>query len=591
MKGHLLSIYVLLLGAVIASCACQKERGYTGFVDPDSITRDITLSVSTDKACYAPGETIRFTATANPVGSGAHIRCLHLGKVIHDELLTSAEWTWTAPSEDFRGYMAEIYQTTAKGDLVLATVGIDVSSDWSAFPRYGFLSKYGEMSEAACKAVISNLNRYHINGVQFQDWHWKHHWPLGGTREEPLATYKDIASRTTSLATLKNYISSIHSYGMKAIFYNLCYGALDDALQDGVGEKWYIFRDTAHGNKDLHALSAPFKSSIYLVNPGNVQWQEYIGAKTDDVYAVLDFDGYQIDQLGYRGKRYDYDGAAVDLPEGYASFIRAMKGRQPSKDLIMNAVSGYGAGEILGTGDMCFAYDEMWANEPNFTDLRTHIENNDKYSAGKCKTVFAAYMNYRKASAGGTFNTPGVLLTNAVMFALGGSHLELGEHMLCNEYFPNSSLGMSADLKQVLVSYYDFLTAYENLLRDGGELNDVSVASSDNKLSFKSWGPETGKVVTLGRKVGKRQVVHLLNFLNADSLSWRDLEGTMPEPETVENAGVRIAVDGAVADVWTASPDIDGGACRRVEYSSDGSTVSLTLPSLKYWDMIVIEYE
>lgn len=582
---------LLLIGAVIASCACQKERGYTGFVDPDSVTREISLSVSTDKACYAPGEAVRFTATANPVGSGTHVRYLHLGKILQDELLTSAEWTWTAPSEDFKGYMAEVYQTTAEGDLVIATVGIDVSSDWSRFPRYGFLSKYGVMSEAACKAVISNLNRHHINGVQFQDWHWKHHWPLGGTRENPLETYKDIASRTTSLTTIRNYVSAIHAFGMKAIFYNLCFGALDDALEDGVDEKWYIFKDDSHKTKDVHALSAPFKSSIYLVNPGNAGWQQYIGAKTDDVYAVIGFDGYQIDQLGYRGKRYDYDGQEVNLRQGYASFIKEMKRRQPSKELIMNAVSGYGAEKILGTGDMCFAYDEMWANEPNFTDLRTHIENNYDYGGDKCKTVFAAYMNHDKAGSGGTFNTPGVLLADAVIFALGGSHLELGEHMLCNEYFPNSSLGMSAELKEALVHYYDFLTAYENILRDGGELNEVSVASSDGSLSFKSWEPETGKVVTLGRKTDKRQIVHLLNFLDANSLSWRDLDGSMPEPRKVENIGIKIVAGGPVAGVWTASPDIDGGACRRIEYDYDGDIVSLTVPSLKYWDMIVIEYD
>lgn len=49
---------------------------------------------------------------------------------------------------------------------------------------------------------------------------------------------------------------------------------------------------------------------------------------------------------------------------------------------------------------------------------------------------FAAYMNYNKADNRGEFNTPGILLTDAVMFALGGSHLELGgDHMLCKSTF------------------------------------------------------------------------------------------------------------------------------------------------------------
>ena len=49
---------------------------------------------------------------------------------------------------------------------------------------------------------------------------------------------------------------------MKAIFYNLCFGALDDAAQDGVNERWYIFQDNNHAQKDVHALSAPFKSDL-----------------------------------------------------------------------------------------------------------------------------------------------------------------------------------------------------------------------------------------------------------------------------------------------------------------------------------------
>ena len=54
-------------------------------------------------------------------------------------------------------------------------------------------------------------------------------------------------------------------------------------------------------------------------------------------------------------------------------------------------------------------------------------------------------MNYNRADNTGEFNTPGVLLTDAVMFALGGSHLELGDHMLCKEYFPNDNLEMDEE--------------------------------------------------------------------------------------------------------------------------------------------------
>ena len=93
------------------------------------------------------------------------------------------------------------------------------------------------------------------------------------------------------------------------------------------------------------------------------------------------------------------------------------------------------------------------------------------------KTVFAAYMNYDKAgSSTGEFNTPGVLLTDAVIFALGGSHLELGDHMLCREYFPSTALQMNDVLKTAMIRYYDFMTAYQNLLRDKDTEAEISVS-------------------------------------------------------------------------------------------------------------------
>lgn len=156
---------------------------------------------------------------------------------------------------------------------------------------------------------------------------------------------------------------------------------------------------------------------------------------------------------------------------------------------------------------------------------------------------------------------------------------------------PNSSLGMTTELQNAMVAYYDFMTAYENLLRDGGEFNDVEVTSADGKLGIKPWAPERGKAITLCRKVGDRQVVHILNFTQANSLSWRDMDGTMPEPAQISEASVDINVTGNISSVWMASPDIDGGACKKLDFKQNSGKVRITMPSLKYWNMIVLEYE
>ena len=583
---HLISIISLstLLAGCIACTSCRKEAGYTGFVTPGE-ENGAELEVITDKASYKPGETVSFKLSKTPSGE-LDVRYLHLGETVYEHSQNTQEWTWTAPAEDYQGYMVEI---SLSDGTILATVAVDVSSDWSRFPRYGFLSSYAKMSETAIDGIISKLNRLHINGVQFQDWHWKHHFPLGGTVAAPMEEYLDIASRPTALGTVKGYVDACHKYGMKAIFYNLCFGALDDAAQDGVKDEWYLFSDKGHQNKDFHGLGAPFKSSIYLVNPGNAEWQKYIAEKNDIVYKVCGFDGYQIDQLGYRGTRYDYSGNEINLTEAYASFIRAMKEAHPDKDLIMNAVGSYGYSEIVGTGKVAFAYNELWDSESEFKDLRTVIENNYAVS-DETRTVFAAYMNYDKANGVGVFNTPGVLLTDAMMFALGGSHLEMGEHMLGKEYFPNNNLGMTDELQNAIVEYYDFMTAYENLLRDGGSFSDVEISSKDDKLSFNSSEPQTGSVLALKKTVGTREVIHLLNLSQANSTSWRDLDGTMPEPAFVGSPSVEIKTSGNPKRAWFASPDVDGGACKELNIMKGNDGVTLSLPSLKYWDMIVLEY-
>ena len=492
--------------------------------------------------------------------------------------------------------LADVYRTRDDGtQVILGTIGVDVSSDWTRFPRYGFVATFDDskLQPGVIDEEMQFLSRCHINGVQFQDWHNKHHWPLGGTREAPAETYTDIANRSVSAEVIRRYIDTQHALGMKSMFYNLCFGALDDAADDGVKEDWYIFKGAGRTDKDVHDLPDSWKSDIFLLDPSNPEWQDYIGQRNDDVYATFDFDGYQIDQLGDRGTRYDYQSNTVNLPRGYASFIEAMKTRHPAKRQVMNAVSGYGASQIASTGQVDFLYNEMWGGEGDFEDLRTAVMANDQYSNHTLQTVFAAYMNYNVADREGLFNTPGVLLADAVMFALGASHLELGDHMLCKEYFPNSNLQMDDALRTAIVRYYDFLTAYQNLLRgaDTGAETDVSLTAStaSSAFSVNAWPPRLGGLTTYAKTVDGKTVIHLLNFRDADSLSWRDADGTMPEPRQLNLLGISLDCNRAVSKVWVASPDRHAGAPEELAFTQADGRVDFTLPALKYWTMIVLE--
>lgn len=545
--------------------------------------------LSTDKACYKPGETVQFSLKEKPSGN-AKIRYTHLGKVVSEESLSSTSWNWIAPSEDYKGYMVDIYETIDGKEKIYQSIAVDVSSDWKKFPRYGFLSSYGKMSEAVIQNNINNLSRYHINGVQFYDWMHDHQRPLAGTPADPATTWLDLVGRTNYLSTVRGYIDAIHGKGMKAMFYNLAFGALSNAASDGVKEEWYLFKDQNHSEKDNHHLDAPFRSSIYLTNPANTEWQSYLAGRHKDVYDVFGFDGFHIDQLGNRGDVYDYNGNKVNLENGYSSFIAAMKQASPDKRLVMNAVSQYGQQSSIAKSDVDFLYTEIWDESKSFEALAKVITDNYSFSNNTKSTVLAAYMNYAKSSNRGYINMPGVLLANAVIFSFGGAHLELGEHYLANEYFPNSNLQMKTESKKALTSYYDFLVAYQNLLRDGGSFSTINVQSQDGGLSFANWPASQGDVAVLGKKFANRDVVHLINFSNASSMEWRDTNGTQKEPDLVSNIQIKVPVSRSVSNVWLASPDIDGGVARNIEFTQSGNEIILTLPSLKYWDMVVLEY-
>jgi len=542
--------------------------------------------LSTDKARYGQGETVIFNFDKN-IPAGSMVRYRHLDKIIEEKPITEKTWTWIPPSTDFKGYLVELYTILDGNEKIIGSVGVDVSSDWTRFPRYGFISKYNTMSESEINAIIENLNKFHINGLQFYDWLSDHHKPLAGTPENPSESWLDIGGRTNTSATIKTYIAAAKKHNIASMWYDLCYGALQNALADGVQEEWYMFKDANGASKVGIQLSEPFRSNIYLVNPNNAGWLDYFSNQVKDVYSVYDFDGFHIDQLGNQGTVFDYNGSQINLPDGFEAFIQRMKSDFPHKRHAFNAVSGYGQHKIAISG-VDFIYNEIWSEEPNYADLKTIIDIN--YSINNnLNCVFAAYLNYNLGNKMGMFNTPGVLMADAIMFALGASHIELGEHMLTHEYFPNDNLSMDKTLETNLIRYYDFLVAYQNILRDGGEFNEVFVSSTNNSAQVQSWTPALGKIVTLSKKVGNKQIIHLFNFVNAKHLQWRDPDGTQPEPRLQQNIDLQINMSQNVSKVWTATPDPEGKMYEEIDFSVGTGNITLTIPTLKYWTMLVIE--
>lgn len=564
---------------------CTKPEDTFNYVPEETqLTAEVILK--TDKAKYAPGETITFFS--DKLLSGFIVRYKHLNNVIEEEPMNGKTWTWTPPATDFKGYMIEIYKANDNVETIAGTVAVDVSSDWTKFPRYGFLSDFNTLSDAQITANVDMLKDFHINAIQYYDWHHKHHSPLKMNGNVPATSWIDIAHRNISFNTVKTYIDKGHSKNISSMFYNLLFGAWNDYATDGVSPEWLIYNNNSHTDINKHPLPG-WLSDIYVANPGNTNWQNYIFDKTTLVYNNLDFDGWHLDQLGDRGTVYDYNGNTVQINQTFTPFLQNLKSKFPNKKMVLNAVNQYGQSNILDAG-VDIAYTEVWDPNNTYKSLADIIKDNNSLSDNQVNTVLAAYMNYDKANSAGFFNTPGVLFTDAVIFAFGGSHLELGEHMLAKEYFPNNNLQMSGELKKRLQKYYDFMVAYENILREGGTFNSPVLNSGDGQLNLKNWPPAASTVSVIGKSLANKQILHLINFSNTSNLNWRDTNGEQTAPTVKKNFTLSLANSNTVSKVWYASPDLDGGASKELTFSQVGNNLVFKVPFMQYWGMIVVEY-
>lgn len=604
----------------------------------DITSRYAPVELTTDKVRYEPESTVRFTSKYL-LPDNAKVRYLHGNTVVKtDEIGGKQSWSWKVPAQNFTGYLAEIYVADGIAEQTLATIGVDVSTEWGRFPRYGFVSHYGsDKTVEQVKKEVDMLNRYHMTGIQFYDWQWQHHKLI----PEGASQWKDVGLRDVFKSSIENYITKLHEVGSKCMFYDLLYGVTGNIVdgkpetpanldgKDGVSSDWGWI--DLHANDkdgyDLHQVQYPLGSwpSIYVMNPGNQDWVNYLSKEIKKVYQHLKFDGYHIDQLGRQREAYytnlqskTEDGQKVytggdrrdthDFEGYYANFINRMKSDSKDKSLVMNAVSTFGGPKIVGTGNVEFGYNEMWGDDDYLWNYRKIIQDNRRNNGKNTfNTVFAAYLHCRNGN-GGQFHTSSALFGNATIFALGGSRIELsGDHMLFTEYFPDDARKMSDKLQKSIIHYYDFLVAYENYLRDGNA--ETSVNMTMDGVNVVAWdlsdpnpsvadaadqtiGPKPYSVNTYSTMKGNVTAIQLLNYsnLSRDNFNIRDIKETMPEPNVLLNKKIVLDDAASVARIWVASPDCFGGAPQEVVFTQNNGKVTFTLPSLEYWTMVVVEH-
>lgn len=570
-------------------------------------------NANTDKAMYAPGSTVTIyadllngTSSAFQNGSVA-VKVSHMGDVA--AILPSQTvnymgagqsagkvFTWLPPSADFTGYMVEVILRDSLGAVIdRKSSAIDVSSDWKRFPRYGYVSEYGSAVDSWNR--IWQLKNYHINGLQFYDWKWKHHIPAPPSY---WSSWPDILNRTNYRSTVSGLISAAHSYAMKALSYNDWGAAYDNCYNDGSGVTLSMgrFRDTPASESNQYTWGLGTWAAtpqLRLMNNRDTAWQTYIFGRTQDAYSQFGFDGWHMDSLITNWQAYDYAGNTFNVYEQNAGFVNNAKNVLGGA-VVINQIDGAGLEWIGKFGHTDFLYVELWSNYSKYNDLNRLFDEARAYSSRPI--VYAAYMNSDRT--GGVFNEPGVRLANAAIFACGASNIAMGDgdQMLHREYFPDNGVKMTDSLRNAMHSYYDFLTGYQNLLRDEtvGGGNSIKVSISGREVSMDA---AANAIWAIGKKQPRYNIVHFINLLNNSSsqLDWRDAAGTYSAPMVQTNLPVKMYHTGTVENgrLFYASPDSNIGAAAELTYTSGsdaaGSFITFVLPRLEYWSMVWLEID
>jgi len=507
------------------------------------------------------------------------------------------------PPDDFRGYLVTLEIHSADGRTISSReTAIDVSSDWKRFPRYGYLAHYNNREGARPKEWIADLNRFHINGLQFYDFQYRHDQPLAGTVQQPASTWKDIAGRRVDASIVSSFIQEAHAHNMMAMAYNASYSAYEDIFTrpQSLPLRWATWTSADGPRTPQTAKNLPMHipggvtSKLFYMNQNDLGWQNYLCGQMHLLFEVYPFDGWHIDTFGDNGG-YAFDRSPVSYVAGFKQYIDHAQ-TSLKKSIVFNAVNTVGQDKIANSA-ADFVYSELWEDHETFANIletaeQVHIANPAK------GYVIAAYLHRNETkdvpqSQATQFNPASVLLTDAAIFASGAAHIELGDgdRMLSSEYFPaDTKLTVSSELRESLRHYYDFLTAYEVYLRD--QLLPAPVAVAVEGQPVDALGvPNT--LWSIAKQRDGMTLVHLINLLGSDDPHWRDISISRSDAPQLHDLHVKVTLSKRVRSVGWASPDVDGGRFHVLTFQKDstkqGDEIGLMLPELHYWDTLFIE--
>lgn len=393
-----------------------------------------------DKARYNPGETVKMSIlfdTSKEWKGKLNLEVFHINEKVAEgkkniqikKNLKGIEIEWTPPKEDFRGYLVE---ASIEGSDQILTAAIDVSSDWTHFPRYGYTTEFPQESVAESEKKMKQLTQeYYINGFQFYDWMWRHDVsvysktdssgkPILDEKGEFISeeitkdtSYDDLLGRELFPLTVKQQIDATQKFNAAAMAYQMNYAARENYVDFGVKKEWGLYKKNAQFPHPSLVDQEGFyfdwvnpPTGLYLQDPGNKEWQKYINKEFVRSVNEFGFDGMHLDQWGFHDNDYlyDYEGDKRHFSKDYDSLINSVKdslveNNEQKSFVTFNMVGGNeGYQDVPVTSTKTdFDYSEIWQDKDNYRDLLKVVEETRETNGGKA-VVIAGYMNYKQAT-------------------------------------------------------------------------------------------------------------------------------------------------------------------------------------------------
>jgi dextranase len=517
-----------------------------------------------NRGTYTPGEAVTLTVAAeSPLAAQVHVEAKFFRGLDLIEQQRKA-WRLVAGHNEIQftflpglsnpagyGVEVQVIEDRPNRSSMVCQTAFDVLSTWTVLPRYGFVCDFSPARKNIAE-TIETLNRYHLNGLQFYDWQYRH-----DTLVPPQDDYSDPLGRPLSLRTVRDLIAAAHVHGMKAMPYLAIYAAS--------AAFWKSHPEWALYDQD-HRLIPFGDDFLGLMNPvAGGEWSMHLLAECQNVLEKLPFDGLHIDQYGDPKTAFDYQGQPVDLPKAFTDFISNAVRQHPDVPVLFNAVGNWPI-ESLAKAPTAFNYIEIWPPKTAYTDLAEIVRNARLLSEEK-PVVIALYL-----PANRPINNR---LADAMILSAGGTRIELGENarLLSDPYFPKHE-AMDACLSENLRRQIELIIRYADW---------ISPLVSESRLPVDNL-PKG--IEHFFRKTLKGYSLSLVNLSTDQPLRWNEEHG---QPEIKRDFTLEIQMDEPLKNIWLVSPDFDSLTPESLEFKLIKDKLVLKIPSLEVWDVILIE--